>query len=95
MNSNPVSTRIDPLSLLIIRFLSCKFEDNRQHLRSDSSIFFEQNFTFKHSLDPKIDLEDEEARDSRIEMSKQLNYSKNRRMYFPLKNMCINRPMWA
>ena len=33
------------------------FEDNRRHLRSNFSLFSQQNLTFKYSLDKEIDLE--------------------------------------
>ena len=44
------------------------------------SLFSPQNLTFKYSLDTEINQEDEEARDSRIEMSKQYDYLKYPRM---------------
>ena len=36
-------------------------------------------------------LEEEEGRTSRIQMSKQFDYSKHQRMFFPSKNMGIKR----
>ena len=53
------STQIDPIAFRIKGFLFRKFEDDRQYSRSDFSMFSQRNLTFKHSLDAKIDLEDE------------------------------------
>ena len=56
----------------------------------DFSLFSQQNLPFKHFLEEKIDLEDEETRDSRIEMSKQFDYSKHLRMVYIIKeHMCL------
>ena len=54
------STQNDPIDLQIKGFLFRDFIDDRLYSRSDFSLFSPRNLTFKHSLDAKIDLEDEE-----------------------------------
>ena len=60
----------DPIDHQIKGFSLCDCEDEVQHSIDDFSRFSQQNLTFKRSLDVKIDLEEEETRHSRIEMSK-------------------------
>ena len=56
------SARIDPIAHRIKGFSFRKFEDDRQHSRSDFPLFSQRNLTFKHSLDMEEYLEDEEGK---------------------------------
>ena len=56
------STRNDPINRRIKGFSFRNFKDDRQHSRSEFSLFSPRNLTFKYSLDVKIDLEDEESK---------------------------------
>ena len=55
-------TRNDPIDRQIKGFSFCNLEDDRQHPRSDFSLFSPRNLTFKHSLDAEIGLEDKESK---------------------------------
>ena len=57
---NQDNTQNDPIDRRIIGFSFWNFEDNRQHSRSDFSLFSPRNLTFKHSLEAEIELEDED-----------------------------------
>ena len=74
------SVRNDPIDRWIKGSSFRNFENEFPHSRNIFSLFSPQNLTFKHSLDAKINQEDEEARDSRIEMFKQYDYLKYPRM---------------
>ena len=60
-----------PIDRYIKGFSFHIFENDIQHSRGEISRFFLQNLIFNHS-DAKMSLEEEEARYSRIEMSKEL-----------------------
>ena len=56
------SARNDTIDCQIKDFSFHNFEDDCWHSRSEFSIFSPRNLTFKHSLDAKIDLVDEERK---------------------------------
>ena len=61
-NRTQSRARIDPIDRWINEFLFHNFEDKIRHSRGNFSLFFQQNIDFKHSLDAKIDLEEEEIK---------------------------------
>ena len=54
--------RNDPIDHRIKGFSFHDFDDKIHHSRGDFSLFFQQNLDFKHSLEAKIDLEEEEIK---------------------------------
>ena len=52
----------DPIDHQIKGSLFYDFEDEFRYSRSNFSLFSPQNFTFKYSLDTKIDLKEEEIK---------------------------------
>ena len=74
------SARIDPIALQIKGFSFRELEEYCWHSIIDFSLFSQQNLTFEHSMDAKIDLEVIGTRDSRILVSRQFDYSKNPRI---------------
>ena len=55
------------------------------------SYSFEKNINFNHSLNVKMSLEDEKARNLRIETSKYFEYSKHLRIHYLSKRESINK----
>ena len=56
------SARNDPIDRQIKGSSFHDFEDEFWHSRTNSSLFSPQNLTFKHSLEAKIDLEEEKSK---------------------------------
>ena len=94
-NQTRDSARNDPINRQIKGFSFRHFKDDCRHSRGEFSLFFHRNLIFNHSLDVELILDEEEMRDSWIEMSKQFDSSKHPRKHFSSKNLRINRQIWA